>query len=283
MKIQGKWTLVTGASSGIGEQFARQLAKQGSHLVLVARSTNKLESLAEELRKKYGIKAEVISMDLAKEGAPSELYRQCQLLNVDIELLINNAGFATHGLFEQVSGERQHEEVMLNVAAVVDMTHLFLPDMLRKNSGAVINVASTAGFQPLPYMAVYGATKAFVLSFTQALWWENRDRGIKFFALCPGSTDTSFFNVVGTEEASVGKKDTPERVVEVALRALKEGKIYVVPGVQNYIGAQLSRFITRRQGLRLVGGMLRPRGGSGNTNNYKNTGNQSDLAGRTIR
>ena len=123
--------------------------------------------------------------------------------------------------FEQVSGERQHEEVMLNVAAVVDMTHLFLPDMLRKNSGAVINVSSTAGFQPLPYMAVYGATKAFVLSFTQALWWENRDRGIKFFALCPGSTDTSFFNVVGTEEASVGKKDTPERVVEVALRALK--------------------------------------------------------------
>ncbi|MDF2661428.1 MAG: putative oxidoreductase [Paenibacillus sp.] len=280
MSFRGKWTLVTGASSGIGEQFARQLAQKGSHLVLVARSKSKLENLASELRKMYGIKAEVIVMDLAKEGAPSELYKQCQLLKVDIELLINNAGFATHGLFELVSGERQHEEVMLNVAAVVDMTHLFLPDMLRKSSGAVINVASTAGFQPLPYMAVYGATKAFVLSFTQALWWENRNRGVKFFALCPGSTDTSFFSVVGTEEASVGKKDTPERVVEVALRALKEGKVYVVPGVQNYIGAQLSRFITRKQGLRLVGSMLRPREGSGNN---KNTGNQSDLAGRTIR
>lgn len=280
MTFMGKWALVTGASSGIGEQFARQLAKQGSHLVLVARSESKLESLASELRKLYGIKAEVISMDLAKEGAPSELYRQCRLLKVDIELLVNNAGFATHGLFEQVSGERQHEEVMLNVAAVVDMTHLFLPDMLSKSSGAVINVASTAGFQPLPYMAVYGATKAFVLSFTQALWWENRNRGVKFFALCPGATDTGFFNVVGTEDASVGKKDTPERVVEVSLRALQEGKLYVVPGLQNYFGAQLSRFITRKQGLRLVGNMLSPRESSGN---YKNQGNQSDLAGRTTR
>jgi hypothetical protein len=135
MTIQGKWALVTGASSGIGEQFARQLAQQGSHLVLVARSKSKLESLASELRKMYDIKTEVISMDLSKEGAPSELYQQCRLLKVDIELLVNNAGFATHGLFEQVSGERQHEEVMLNVAAVVDMTHLFLPDMLREGSG----------------------------------------------------------------------------------------------------------------------------------------------------
>ncbi|MDF9761103.1 short-subunit dehydrogenase [Peribacillus simplex] len=196
-------------------------------------------------------------------------------------MLSNNAGFATYGLFEQVSGERQHEEVMLNVAALVDMPHLFLPDMLRRSSGAVINVASTAGFQPLPYMAVYGATKAFVLSFTQALWFENRNRGVKFFALCPGSTDTSFFNVVGAEEASVGKKDTPERVVEVALSALKDGKVYVVPGMQNYLGAQLSRFITRKQGLRLVGSMLRPR--EGYNSNNKNPGNQSDLAGRTIR
>lgn len=280
MTNKGKWALVTGASSGIGEQFARQLAKQGSHLVLVARSESKLESLASELRKTHGIKAEVISMDLSKEGAPSELYRQCKFLKVDIELLVNNAGFATHGLFEELSGERQHEEVMLNVAAVVDMTHLFLPGMLRRNSGAVINVSSTAGFQPLPYMAVYGATKAFVLSFTQALWWENRDRGIKFFALCPGSTDTRFFDVVGAEEASVGKKDTPERVVEVALRALGQGKLYVVPGMQNYLGAQLARFITRKQGLRVVAGMLRPRKGTSKNNNL---GNQSDLAGRTIR
>lgn len=259
MNIQGKWTLVTGASSGIGEQFARQLAEKGSHLVLVARSESKLNNLASELSKKHGIQAKVIALDLSKESAPSELYKQCQQLKVDIELLINNAGFATHGLFEQVSGERQHEEIMLNVAAVVSLTHLFLPSMLRRSSGTVINVASTAGFQPLPYMAVYGATKAFVLSFTDALSWENRERGVKFFAFCPGSTDTDFFKVVGTESASVGKKDTPERIVKEALRKLAQGKTYFVPGMQNYMGAQLSRFVTRKQSLRIVGGMLKPR------------------------
>lgn len=280
MNIQGKWALVTGASSGIGEQFARQLAEQGGHLVLVARSQNKLESLASELRKKHGIQVEVIPIDLGKEGAASDLYQKCQFLKVDIELLVNNAGFATHGLFEQLSGVRQHEEVMLNVTAVVDMTHLFLPDMLGRSSGAVINVASTAGFQPLPYMAVYGATKAFILSFTQALWWENRNRGVQFFTLCPGATDTGFFKVVGAEEAAVGKKDTPERVVQVALRALKDGKLYVVPGTQNYLGTQLGRFMTRKQGLRLVGGMLRPRDGSAGN---KNPGRSSDLARRTIQ
>lgn len=259
MNIQGKWSLITGASSGIGEQFARQLAKQGSHLVLVARTKSKLDTLAAELGRKYNIKVEVIAMDLAEADAPRDLFQQCQRLQLEIELLINNAGFATHGLFEQISGQRQHEEIMLNVAAVVNMTHLFLPDMLRRSSGTVINVSSTAGFQPLPYMAVYGATKAFVLSFTEALWWENRDRGVQFFALCPGSTDTDFFAVVGTEEASIGKKATPQLVVETALRSLANKKIYTVPGSQNYLGAQLSRFVTRKQSLRIVGNMLRPR------------------------
>ncbi|CAH1195243.1 3-oxoacyl-[acyl-carrier-protein] reductase FabG [Paenibacillus auburnensis] len=258
MNIKGKWSLITGASSGIGEQFARQLAKEGSHLVLVARSERRLNTLAAELTRGYGIQSRVIPLDLSAAGAAGELYQKCQQLNLEIDLLVNNAGFATHGLFEKVSGERQHEEVMLNVAAVVDMTHSFLPGMLQRGAGAVINVSSTAGFQPLPYMAVYGATKAFVLSFTDALWWENRDRGVQFFALCPGSTETNFFNVVGTEDASVGTKDTPERVVAVTLRAMKKGKQYVVPGLRNYLGAQISRFMTRRQSLRLVGNMLRP-------------------------
>ncbi|MEK3790572.1 SDR family oxidoreductase [Paenibacillus sp. FSL R7-0204] len=259
MNIKGKWSLITGASSGIGEQFARQLAKEGSHLVLVARTKSKLNALAGELTQRHGVECRVIPQDLSLEGAAGELYRQCQQLGLNIDLLVNNAGFATHGLFEQVSGERQHEEVMLNVAAVVDMTHLFLPGMLHRGAGAVINVSSTAGFQPLPYMAVYGATKAFVLSFTDALYWENRDRGVQFFALCPGSTETDFFNVVGTEDASVGgAKDSPERVVAITLRAMAKGKQYIVPGFRNYLGAQISRFMTRRQSLRLVGNMLRP-------------------------
>ncbi|MGO4546415.1 SDR family NAD(P)-dependent oxidoreductase [Paenibacillus sp. 2TAB23] len=257
--LQGKWTLITGASSGIGEAFARECAAKGSHLILVARSEDKLIALAEKLQREYRIQAEVIVSDLSQEGSPSKLYEQCLERGIGVDILINNAGFATYGIFEQLSGSRQHEEVMLNVSAVVNLTHLFLPEMLKRKSGVVINVASTAGFQPLPNMAVYGATKAFVLSFTEALWEENRKRGVQFLALCPGSTETEFFNVVGADEASVGKRDTPENVVQVAFRSLQADKVYVIPGIKNYISAQMSRFLTRKQMLLVVSRMLRTR------------------------
>lgn len=256
---QNKWTLITGASSGIGEAFAHEFAAKGSHLILVARSEAKLSTLAKKLQKEHGIQTQVIVSDLSQEGSPIKLYQQCVERGLIVDILINNAGFATYGLFEQLSGPRQHEEVMLNVLAVVDLTHLFLPEMLKRKSGVVINVASTAGFQPLPNMAVYGATKAFVFSFTQALWEENRKRGVQFLALCPGSTETEFFNVVGADEASVGKRDTPENVVQVALRSLQAKKVYAIPGFKNYISAQMSRFFTRKQMLFIVGRMLRTR------------------------
>lgn len=257
--IKNKWTLITGASSGIGEAFAHEYAARGSHLILVARSEDKLIALGEKLSEKYGIQAQVMVSDLSQNGSAAELYQQCVRRGLSVDCLINNAGFATHGLFEQLSGSRQHDEVMLNVAAVVDLTHLFLPDMLKKKSGTVINVASTAAFQPTPNMAVYGATKAFVLSFTEALWEENRKRGVQFLALCPGSTETEFFRVVGADEASVGKRDTPENVVQVAIRALQAKKVYAIPGLNNYISAQMSRFFTRQQMLFVVGRMLRAR------------------------
>jgi short-subunit dehydrogenase len=257
--LKDKWTLITGASSGIGEAFAHEFAARGSHLILVARSEAKLTTLAEKLHKEHGIQAQVIVSDLSQKGSPAELYQQCVQRGLNVDCLINNAGFATHGLFEQLSGSRQHEEVILNVLAVVDLTHLFLPEMLKRKSGVVINIASTAAFQPLPNMAVYGATKAFILSFTQALWEENRKRGVQFLALCPGSTETDFFNVVGADEASVGKRDTPENVVQVALRALQAKKVYAIPGLKNYITAQMSRFFTRKQMLFVVGRMLRTR------------------------
>ncbi|KPN96531.1 SDR family oxidoreductase [Lysinibacillus sp. ZYM-1] len=259
VSTQNKWTLITGASSGIGEAFAHEFAARGSHLILVARSENKLVALAEKLQKEHHIQAQVIVSDLSQEGSPTKLYQQCVERGLSVDILINNAGFATHGLFEQLSGPRQHEEVMLNVLAVVNLTHLFLPEMLKRKSGVVINVASTAGFQPLPNMAVYGATKAFVLSFTQALWEENRKRGVQFLAICPGSTETEFFNVVGADEASVGKRDTPENVVQVTLRSLQAKKVYAIPGIKNYISAQMSRFFTRKQMLYIVGRMLRAR------------------------
>lgn len=259
IQVQNKWALVTGASSGIGEAFAHELAAKGSHLILTARSESKLVALADKLSKKHGIQTEVIVSDLSKEGSPAKLYQECLKRGLSVDILINNAGFASHGWFDQLPGDRVHEEVMLNVVAVVDMTHLFLPDILKKGSGIVINVASTAAFQPDPYMAVYGATKSFVLSFTQALWEENRKRGVQFLALCPGSTETPFFSVVGAEEASVGKRDTPEHVVQVALRSLEAGRPYAVAGLKNFITAQASRFLTSKQMLRIVERMLRPR------------------------
>ncbi|WP_025027808.1 SDR family NAD(P)-dependent oxidoreductase [Caldalkalibacillus mannanilyticus] len=257
-QVNNKWTLITGASSGIGEVFAHELAAKGSHLILTARSESKLNDLAQKLRKKHGIQTEVIVSDLSKANAPAELHQACIERGRSVDIVINNAGFGTHGLFEEQSLDRNHDEIMLNVMAVVELTHLFLPEMLRKKSGVVINVSSTAAFQPDPYMAVYGATKAFVLSFTQALWEENRNRGVQFLTLCPGSTETAFFDVVGTNDASVGKKATPQHVVDVALRSLGTSRSYVVAGCMNYINSQINRLVPKKVMLRLVGGMLRP-------------------------
>ncbi|MGR6130265.1 SDR family NAD(P)-dependent oxidoreductase [Paenibacillus sp. SER-28] len=256
-----KTALITGASSGIGEAFAYSLAAKKCNLILVARNETKLETLAKELSANYNVKATVIAMDLSTPGAPQALHQEVQKQQLKVDLLINNAGFATYGYFEQVSGERQHEEVMLNVAALVDITHAFMPDLLRKRDGGLINVSSTAAFQPDPYMAVYGATKAFVLSFTEALWAENRKRGLKVLALCPGSTETPFFDIVGASEASVGIRETPQTVVKNALRAFEKGRSHIISGRQNYWVAQVSRLFSRQSTLGIVERALRPKNG----------------------
>ncbi|NOU98094.1 SDR family NAD(P)-dependent oxidoreductase [Paenibacillus sp. LMG 31456] len=254
-----KTALITGASSGIGEAFAHSLAAKKCNLILVARNQVKLNALAAELSAAYKIKATVIVLDLSTSGASQALLHEVQKHHLKVDLLINNAGFATYGYFEQVSAERQHEEVMLNVAALVDITHAFMPDLLRNRDGGLINVSSTAAFQPDPYMAVYGASKAFVLSFSEALWAENRKRGLKVLALCPGATDTSFFDIVGSNEASVGSRQTPEAVVTNALRALEQGRSHIISGRQNYLVAQVSRFFSRHFTLGIVERTLRPR------------------------
>ncbi|WP_088103934.1 SDR family NAD(P)-dependent oxidoreductase [Halalkalibacter urbisdiaboli] len=258
MKVNNKWTLITGASSGIGEVFAHEFAAKGSHLILTARSESKLNELAQKLRKKHGIQTEVIVSDLSKENTPTEIYQACIRRGCSVDILVNNAGFATHGFFEEQSFDRNHDQIMLNIMALVKLTHLFLPEMLRKRSGTVINVASTAAFQPNPYMAVYGATKAFVLSFTQALWEENRKRGVQFLTLCPGSTETAFFDNVGTNDAVVGKKDSPKDVVDVAFRSLGTSRSYVVAGRMNYLISQINRFIPKKVMLQVVSGLIRP-------------------------
>jgi short-subunit dehydrogenase len=256
---QGKTALITGASSGIGKAFAQALATRGAHLILVARSQDKLQALAQTLSKAHGVSVEVIAADLSAEGAAQTVYQTVQQRGLVVDMLINNAGFATHGRFETLAAARDHEEVMLNTTTVADMTHAFLPAMLDKGDGAVINVASTAAFQPVPYMAIYGATKAFVLSFSEALWAECRPRGVRVLALCPGATDTAFFGVVGTEEVTIGSKMTPERVVAIALRALERGRSYVITGRNNTLLAQAPRLLPRQIVARLAERTMRPR------------------------
>ncbi len=189
--------LITGASSGIGKEFATQLAAKGMDVILVARSTGKLQELATELQTQWNVNATVITADLSKEYGAKDVYKQTQELGLTVDYLVNNAGFATSGEFLSNPHETDHNQVMVNVAAVVDMTHLYLKDMVAKGSGTIINLASVVSFQPVPYMAVYGATKAFVLSFTESLWEEYRKKGIKVLALCPGATATSFFETAG--------------------------------------------------------------------------------------
>lgn len=253
-----KTALITGASSGIGATFARTLAAQGTHLILVARSEDKLRDLATTLATQHDIRADVLTADLSRPEAGQKLFAATQQLGFSIDILINNAGFGTYGPFDSLDAERELQEIMLNVAAVVDLTHRFLPGMLARRSGSIINVASTAAFQPTPYMAVYGASKAFVLSFSEALWAEYRSKGIRVLALCPGPTSTDFFNVVGTEDAGLGSIETPEKVVQVALRALERGRPSVISGRQNALRATSVRFAPRGMVARMAERMLRP-------------------------
>src|SRR5437867_242994 len=188
-----KTTLITGASSGIGEAFARKLAARGDNLLLVARSEDKLIALCNELGRSQNMRAQYVAMDLSKPDAAGELFEETRKRELEIDLLINNAGFGSMGDFAKLGPARELNMIDLNVRSLVELTHRFLQPMRERKGGAIINVASTAGFQGVPYMATYAATKAFVLSFSESLWEENRTFGIEVMALCPGVTETGFF------------------------------------------------------------------------------------------
>jgi len=256
----GKTALITGASSGIGEAFAHILAARGMNLVLVARSEDKLCQLSQQLSEQHGIRADVVPADLCLEGAVQEVYRRTQALDVPVDLLVNNAGFGTYGGFDTLAPEREHEEIMLNVTALVDLAHAFVPEMAKRKAGGIINVASIAAFQPLAYHAVYGASKAFVLSFSLALWAEYRTRGVRVVALCPGPTATNFFTVLEAPEMPVmGRMHTPEAVVMAGLRALEQGRPYAVEGRRNAFGAQLTHMTPLALTTRVFAKVMHPR------------------------
>jgi short-subunit dehydrogenase len=177
-----KTALITGASTGIGAAFATRLAAAGTHLILVARSEEKLRALASQLATQHHIRAEVIVADLSRVGAAHTVFEETQQRGLTVDILINNAGLGTYGPFETLDAEREQQLILLNIATLVDMTHHFLPLMAARRQGVIINVASLAAFQPIPYMAVYAASKAFVLSFSEALWGEYRTKGVRVLA-----------------------------------------------------------------------------------------------------
>jgi uncharacterized protein len=251
-------TLITGASSGIGEAFARKLAAEGHDLLLVARSEDKLIALCNELGLNHNVRAQYFVADLSQPDSPARLLEATRERNLEINLLINNAGFGSMGEFAQLDLERELNMIDLNVRSLVELTHLFLQPMRERKSGSIINVASTAAFQPVPFMGTYAATKAFVLSFSEALCEENRPYGIKVMALCPGVTDTRFFEASQMKRPPGRVAQTSEQVIEVALRALNRGKSSVISGWPNRITVATERLVPRALILRLVGAIIRP-------------------------
>ena len=252
-------TLITGASSGIGAAFARKLARRGRNVLLVARSEDKLIALCNEIGRASGIRAQYVVMDLTAADAPYRLLEETQKRELVIDMLINNAGFGSMGDFEKLDRGRELEMIELNVKSLVELTHRFLDPMRERRQGTIINVASTAGFQPVPFMATYAATKAFVLSFSQALWEENRQYGIHVLALCPGVTDTNFFAASKIDRPPMRTVQTSEEVVDAALRGLARRKSVVITGWANWLTVEVQRFVPRSLVAKFVGKTLRSR------------------------
>ncbi|OJF10527.1 SDR family NAD(P)-dependent oxidoreductase [Couchioplanes caeruleus] len=257
MKLNGQTALITGASSGIGAAYAREFAARGADLVLVARSEDAMHRLADELRGAHGRRIEIVPADLAEPGAADRVAARVAALGIDVDLLVNNAGFGMHGDFVAGDAGRLTAQIQLNCVALVDLTRRFLPGMVARGRGAVVNVASTAAFQPVPHMAVYGATKAFVLSFSEALYAEARPAGVKVLAICPGPTETPFFDVAG-EDAAVGKKRTPQQVVATTLSALEKSRPSRVDGLANAVLAVATRWAPRRLVISIAGRLTAP-------------------------
>jgi uncharacterized protein len=254
---RGEWALVTGASAGLGEVFAHQLAARGMNVVLTARRTERLRTLAAALEKRHHVRTVVVQEDLASPGAATRLWSRASEGRF-IHLLVNNAGFGAQGDFHRVDLARQTEMVQLNCTALLELAHHALGSMRARGRGGIINVASIAAFQPVPGLAVYAATKAFVLSLSEALWSENRDAGVRVIALSPGRTPTEFQEIAGTGDPSgaFGLR-APEQVVAAGLRALERGRGSVVPGLENHLATWLVRLVPRSTLTRVVKRMVR--------------------------
>lgn len=256
---RGRTALVTGASYGIGEAFARRLAADGANVIITARSRDRLDVLANELRSRHGVVVTVIEADLARPSAPEEIFRETERRGLSVYLLINNAGFGAAGDFADIPLARQLEMIQVNVTALVALTHLFLQPMIERRAGAIIQVASTASFQGVPYTSIYSATKGFILNFGEGLWAECREYGVRVLALCPGPTATHFQTVAGTAHLrDPAKMQTPEEVVEAGLKALAHNRSVAISGFGNKLMMGAERFVPRNFVTRMAAKLFRP-------------------------
>ncbi len=225
-----EWAVVTGASGGLGVGFATRLARDGLNVVLAARSIAPMEETASTLRSRFRVEVDVVGCDLSTADGRSTLISATH--DREVGMLVNNAGFGTVGDFVAADPARMEEEIALNCAAVALLARAYAPAMVERRRGAIINVASTAAFQPLPSMAVYAATKAFVLSLSQALWDELRPYGVAVLGLCPGATETGFFAAAG-DDSILSRRRTTDQVIDTCFDALRKGKPYVIDGPLN--------------------------------------------------
>jgi short-subunit dehydrogenase len=255
---KGKWALVTGASAGIGVALASELAAGGTHLVLTARRRDRLEAFSRTLNAEHGVQTEIFVADLVEPDAPDKLYAFIREKGIAIDLLINNAGFGQYGEITEVATERLLDMVQVNCTAVVHLTRLFLSDMVARRRGDVLILSSAAAFQAVPYISTYAATKAFDLLFAEGLAEEMKPHGIRVCALCPGSTESEFHAVAGHDRFTDRHPETAEKVARTGLRALAEGKSYIISGLGNYLGAHSQRIVPRRMVTRIAAGMFRP-------------------------
>ncbi|ALS01355.1 dehydrogenase [Enterococcus silesiacus] len=249
------YVLITGASSGIGEAFSNYYAEKGKNLILVARSKDKLHTMKKNFEKRYNIHVECLVYDLSIENISKDIYSKVSEKNIFVDTLINCAGFATSGPVADVSFDQQHSEIMVNMVSLFDLTKLFLNKMKEKNQGQIINVASSSAYHPIPTMAVYAATKAFVLSFSESLSMECKKTNIQVFAISPGATDTNFFSNGGG--VSYGSLRTPENVVQATIKAMNKGKISKIDGLNNYFTSTvLPRILPRKNMAKMVYGIM---------------------------
>ncbi|EOQ88758.1 KR domain protein [Leptospira yanagawae serovar Saopaulo str. Sao Paulo = ATCC 700523] len=244
-----KYVLITGASTGLGKDFAISLAKMGYSPVLLARNIDRLKSLASEIKLKFGLDSYVIAEDLSKQGAAEKIYKAVKKLKLPISVLVNNAGFGLNGEFHKNSFEEESKMIQVNVTTLTELCHLFLQDMVTRNEGYILNVASTAAFQPGPLMTNYYATKAYVLSLSEGLAEEVKEYGVAVSCLCPGPTKTEFFErakMAGSKlvQSSFLAMDSQE-VVDIGLKALFAKRVVKIPGFINFILAESVRFTPR--------------------------------------